>query len=455
MMNPQCKKRQACCARSAFEDPACLRIIHDFLGSGHYAFIAPVSNLWKQSCEVTPSVIASGLDVLRRKVSFLCDSKTTLHSSIFTSTSRVQLIRELHWQLTEVRSSFDSHRLSTAAGLCAELSVLQYAVDIGLVFTVPDLSASMFEGAALAGDLIKLQWLHAITDCSVTAAACELAASGGSIEILQWLLEGAKDYDILSQAVMKEACASGQLQTVQYLVSNRCSFCATSCLTQAAQSGHLNLIKWMMADEPFKSSYNNNVSWNLHGMMNSAALGGRFDVMQWLRTEHDVQYSASALTSAAEHDHLDVIQHLRSEGCPWDAKACTAIASCNHRYTAAGTTASCCATLRWLRDHGCPWLVAEVRLKAAENGNIDILAYAIQHGGMPNATELTKMLNIAGAYGKFEAAQWLRKQGAEWPTVLIYQKPESHEVFARTWHGATLDWARSEGCISEAPKWWS
>jgi hypothetical protein len=141
----------------------------------------------------------------------------------------------------------------------------------------------------------------------------------------------------------------------------------------------------------------------------------------------------------------------------YEVKACTttSIANCDYRYTAAGTAASCCATLQWLRDNGCPWKLADVRLAAVERGNISILAYVRQHGGMPDATELTTLLNIAGAYGKLEAVQMLKKHGAEWPTVLIYQKPGSHEVFTRTWHGATLDWARSEGCTSEAPKWWS
>jgi hypothetical protein len=57
------------------------------------------------------------------------------------------------------------------------------------------------------------------------------------------------------------------------------------------------------------------------------------------------------------------------------------------------------------------------------------------------------MLNAAGAYSRLEAAQWLRQQGAEWPTVLQYH---DHPVVI-TWHGRTLDWARSEGCTSEAP----
>jgi hypothetical protein len=78
--------------RSPFEDPACLRLIHDYLGAGHHSFIAPVSKLWKQSYEATPSLSTTGFDVALMKIPLLCDSKTTLYSAIFTSTSRVQSI---------------------------------------------------------------------------------------------------------------------------------------------------------------------------------------------------------------------------------------------------------------------------------------------------------------------------------------------------------------------------
>jgi hypothetical protein len=199
----------------------------------------------------------------------------------------------------------------------------------------------------------------------------------------------------------------------------------------------------MVNNEPFSSD----IDFHHCAMMESAAAGGSIEVMQWLRNEHNVQYSASALESATKYDQLDVIQHLRSDGCPWDARACTAVAGCDYRYTAAGTAASCCATLQWLRDHGCPWDVAKVRLAAAKSGNIDILAYAKQHSDMPAAAELTKMLNIAGAYNKVEAAQWLRQQGACWPIVLEYKEQGSYTSFTQVWHGATLKWARNEGCM--------
>jgi hypothetical protein len=55
------------------------------------------------------------------------------------------------------------------------------------------------------------------------------------------------------------------------------------------------------------------------------------------------------------------------------------------------------------------------------------------------------MLNIAGAYQQLAAAQWCRQRGAAWPEVLQwYDKEQDDQV----WTGATLEWARAEGCTS-------
>jgi hypothetical protein len=118
----------------------------------------------------------------------------------------------------------------------------------------------------------------------------------------------------------------------------------------------------------------------------------------------------------------------------------------------ADITAESLETLLWLHENGCPWNVADVRTAAVKSGKISILAYVIQHGGMPDAAELTDMLNVAGAHGEVEAAKWLRQQGAQWPTVLQYTEPpvQGMPLQFSGW-GLVLDWARSEGCTSEAP----
>jgi hypothetical protein len=426
---------------------ACLRIIHDFLGPGHYRFIAPVSKLWKQSYEATPSLTVTGFDVRHYKVSVLCDSKTTLYSAIFTSTSRVQRAKTLQ------RSTyFSAHMLGLAAGRFAELTVLQRALSVRLVSLDTDehYREALCYGAALAGDLAKLQWLHSKIGCRMTTAVCERAASSGSIDVLKWLATICKDKVVHTTAVLIAACANGQLETVQYLVSRGCKSHNSDCCSAAAKRGHLSLIKWMAITEPF----NIDMQLYLDCVMHRAAEGGSIEVMKWLRAEHHARLSTLLLHTAALNEQLAVVQYLKAEGCPWDTTACTAAASSynfNAHFNARrrGKTDRKCTTLQWLHENGCPWDVSAVRISAAETGHTCALTYILHQEGMPDAAELTHMLNAAGACYHLETVKLLREIGAEWPAVLQYRR--GHNARALTpWQGSTLDWARSQGCKSKA-----
>jgi Ankyrin repeats (3 copies) len=341
----------------------------------------------------------------RTKMSILCNSKTTLFSSVFTSTSRVHMAKELQRQPPRVLV----WALALAAGRFAELSVLQYALSITLFrfssHSVGIARRSLCEGAALAGDLLKLKRLR--TAHSITAAVSQCAAISGNANILQWLADVCGKKVGHNRTVVTTACVHGQQQIVQYLLSKSCKSDVRACCEAAARGGHLNLIKWMVTTEPFSGRI------HYDSMMYSAAAGGSIEVMQWLRTEHDVELDALLVQMAAKCNHLAAIQYLRDEGCPWDASACSAAAEDPSRHPMEVTTHSSCETLQWLHENGCPWEVKDVRLEAAQSGDISVLAYVIQHNGVPDATELTHMLNAADAFKEIEAVKWLRQLRAK------------------------------------------
>jgi hypothetical protein len=103
-------------------------------------------------------------------------------------------------------------------------------------------------------------------------------------------------------------------------------------------------------------------------------------------------------------------------------------------------------TLKWLRDNGCPWAVADVCIRGAQSGSVEILQYALDQGAVWSVEEKTELLNAAGGYNQLAAAQWLRQQQqAAWPAVLRYRHHEGAEL---SWRPETVAWARSEGCTS-------
>eukprot|EP00953_Heterococcus_sp_UTEX-ZZ885_P001372 1257-Heterococcus_DN1.PRE.2 len=155
----------------------------------------------------------------------------------------------------------------------------------------------------------------------------------------------------------------------------------------------------------------------------------------------DVNAELNSVTCEAQrqHQHAKVAQHtelvcicipitrvrqfamceyLRSIGCDWDANACSKAA-----------TGGQLDMLCWLREHGCPWIVSTICIRAARHGSTGILQFVIEQGEVLDAELLMTALNCAGA---------------QWPTVLRYG--EIPDV--KQWSGSTLAWARAEGCTS-------
>ena len=65
---------------------------------------------------------------------------------------------------------------------------------------------------------------------------------------------------------------------------------------------------------------------------------------------------------------MDVLKWLRSEGCPWNQRACSYAAQGGHF-----------EVLKWLRSKGCPW-DEETCDEAACHGHLDVLKWAIDNG---------------------------------------------------------------------------
>eukprot|EP00953_Heterococcus_sp_UTEX-ZZ885_P027066 14566-Heterococcus_DN1.PRE.1 len=86
--------------------------------------------------------------------------------------------------------------------------------------------------------------------------------------------------------------------------------------------------------------------------------------------------------------HTAVCAYLRSIGCTWRAKACTAAAQGGHP-----------DTLRWLRQHACA-------------GCTGIRDYVIEQGEVFDADVLTDVVLFADISNQQQVVEWLRRHGA-------------------------------------------
>jgi hypothetical protein len=167
-------------------------------------------------------------------------------------------------------------------------------------------------------------------------------------------------------------------------------------------------------------------------------------MLQWLQQQYGLTIKSHTLMSGASTgqasmcDYLHLQQRLLYEGFePFESfeDLCYVAAYGGHT-----------DTLLWLIEHDCPYDAATLLEAAAEGGSVAVMQCLLQQGIMPTAAQMANLLNITGACNKLEAAQWLRKQGAEWPVVLNCWHP--YFKLMLVWRDAVLAWARAEGCIS-------
>jgi hypothetical protein len=199
------------------------------------------------------------------------------------------------------------------------------------------------------------------------------------------------------------AACSGSVDMLVWLADLACTF-TQHASEGAARAGHVHVVEWLRTHEH---------PWDGSALCDIAATTGNVQMLQYLK-EH-AAFSSDTLAAAAGAGQVHVCEFLLSERCPSNHRACASAAAFGH-----------CSTLRWLREHGYPWISGPMYRLAALSGRVDVLAYVLESEPLscayPGAAQLTQLLNAVGAFHHLAAAKWLRQHGAEWPAVLHYNQ---------------------------------
>ena len=126
----------------------------------------------------------------------------------------------------------------------------------------------------------------------------------------------------------------------------------------------------------------------------AAARGGHLEELQALRAD-GCPWDADTCSGAVEGGHLDMLHRARANGCPWEEDTCTFAAYCGHL-----------EVLQWARAIGCLW-VQETCVWAAEGGHLEVLQWLRANGCPWNAG----VLRGARANGHLELENWAMANG--------------------------------------------
>ncbi|SOB74041.1 ankyrin repeat [Cedratvirus lausannensis] len=242
-------------------------------------------------------------------------------------------------------------------------------------------------------EAVKLDLVHLleVNKPYIEKEICEIAAELGKTKVLDWAIDNG--YSCIHPTPCTGPCKSsnlyccavkgGHLHIIKQLDEKGFPF-RVSNFYDVAKYGHWEILKWVK-DRGYLSER----------FCSNAALGGRLDILQWLRA-NGCDWDVWVCADAALGGHLEVLKWARANGCPWDTWTCRNAAAGGHL-----------EVLQWARSQGCPW-------------NENTCAYA------------------AGS-GHLEILQWLRANGCPWDQETCYSAATGGCL-------ETLKWAFENGC---------
>jgi hypothetical protein len=353
---------------------------------GHWLFLGAVCSEWKAVYARMRGMRVPSSSLYSKGKLVTCGPETTCYSAAVASPATAGLASSSGLRIRGNRE------LKFIAGLHADMNTLTALRGLGMA---P--SSMLIMAVAQSGRLSVLQQLLSEQQCPQLPGLSQYAARSGSISMLNWLRT--QSWCVFDYSTCAGAVFGRQLAALQHLRTEGCS-------------------------------------WDEEQMHRVAASSGSIEIVEWLRQQGGIRFdAAAAMASAAGAGQTAMCEHLRSIGCDWNSKACSTAAVHGHL-----------ETLRWLREHGCPWDVSEWFIDIARYGRMKILDFIVEQGEVLDAELMTAALNCAGASGELQTAQWFRHHGAQWPAVLGAGGAERH--CALHWGADAVAWARAEGCTS-------
>ena len=212
------------------------------------------------------------------------------------------------------------------------VEVAKWAKERGCVSEL-DVHPDLCYKAASGGQLEMLQWLRANgapwDGFRWNEKTCAVAAEGGHLEVLQWARANGAPWDYMTCA---HAARGGHLAVLQWARANGAPWDESTC-AYAAEGGHLEVLQWARA---------NGAPWD-EMTCRLAAYGGHLEVLQWARA-NGCPWNVFTCACAAKGGHLEVLQWARANGAPWNKETCYAAVEGGHL-----------EVLKWARANGCPW----------------------------------------------------------------------------------------------------
>ncbi|RLN96190.1 hypothetical protein BBJ28_00001664 [Nothophytophthora sp. Chile5] len=280
------------------------------------------------------------------------------------------------------------------------------------------------------------------------------AASHGDMESLAWLTESYLPAMFLTKAVTA-AADSGQLDVLKWLHANlyeRCNWGSTE-LCNAIRNKHGDVIEWLQRTVVPQEQCRAEI-------MAEAAKCGNLGVVKWLRIDYHVD-ADEAKTFAEQYGHSDVVQWIitHCDVTNWyvdfDAAAANGslellqwaadrvLGTSTRRTIKSAVSTGNLEVVKWLYDEFGECRFEGAFAEAARKGHLAVLRWLHEH----DVSDSGEIMDAAAGKGFLEIVRWIHanRKGA-FSTAAM-------DLAARNGHLDVVKWLhnnRQEGCTASA-----
>jgi Ankyrin repeats (3 copies) len=178
-------------------------------------------------------------------------------------------------------------------------------------------SDDVLRGIAMSGNLRNMQWARRkhterwsayLADCMRPwpADIADFAAASGNVNMVRLLHEQKAKFTAETSV---RAVKPGRLHMVQYLHGQGCPVNLQTTIA-AAECGALDIVQFL---------HSSDCVFSMEHALSEATNSGHLHVVKWL-VQHGAELSNSTLEAAASCGHSELCQYLMERGCVWTAE---------------------------------------------------------------------------------------------------------------------------------------
>ena len=185
--------------------------------------------------------------------------------------------------------------------------------------------------AAYGGHLDVLMWAVEY-GCPVTEDVALAAIEGGHFRVIQWYVDSVEFPR--THRMCSIAARFGRLDMLAMMRDQGCPFDRLECEAEAAYAGHNDFFQWMLDNGMPLSDL----------CIDFAIKGNRFETVKWVVEKGGAPMNCDTAAYAAKCGRLEMLQWLRSKGCPWDVTTLVSASLFGHVHVH-----------DWAVENGCEW----------------------------------------------------------------------------------------------------